>query len=41
MSNLEQTLIIWVIGFIVGYFSKKSTFNITINLKKDGTSDEL
>lgn len=41
MSDLEQILIIWLIGFVVGYFSKKSTFNITINLKKDGTSNEL
>lgn len=39
MSDLQQTTIIWALGFIVGFIvsflSKKSIFNITINLIKD------
>ena len=35
MSDLQQTTIIWAVGFIVGFLSKKSNFNIIINLKKD------
>lgn len=35
MNDLIQTATIWAIGFIVGYLSKKTTFNLTINLKEN------
>ena len=35
MSDLEQTLFIWLIGFIVGYLIKKTKFTINVNFEND------
>ena len=32
--TMIETLIIWTIGFIVGFLSKKNTFIFNINLKQ-------
>lgn len=37
--KLEQTLLIWIIGFIVGYLSKKTNYNVFINLKENNTNE--
>lgn len=39
--NLEETLFVWLIGFIVGYLSKKTNYIINLNFKENGTSNEL
>jgi hypothetical protein len=36
-----EIVLSWVMGFLVGYLVKKSTYVININLKQNGTSDKL
>jgi hypothetical protein len=36
-----EIVVPWVMGFLVGYLVKKSTYVININLKQNGTSNEL
>ena len=36
-----ETIFTLLIGFLVGWFVKKSKYIININLKQNGTSDKL
>lgn len=37
---MEQTLITYCIGFIIGYLVKKTNYNVIINLKQNDTETE-